>query len=85
MLRTINNAFYLYYSDKYAVIESIIAEVTTELGNINESFANYSISDLVSGRATPIAANLVKYLSENKQVLKFLLGSTGVSDFFLSK
>lgn len=76
------STFYLYYPDKYAVIESIIADVTTDLGNINESFASYSISDLVSGNTTPIAANLVRYISENKQVLKFLLGPTGVPDWF---
>lgn len=77
------STFYLYYPDKYAVMESIVEEVNAALWDINESFAeySYSISDLVSGKPTPIARNMVSYLSQNRETLQVLLGPTGVPDF----
>lgn len=75
------STFYLYFPDKYAVIEEIIAKVSQDLKNINASFEKYSISDLISGKPTPIARNMVRYLSENRETLKVLFGPTGVPDF----
>lgn len=71
------STFYLYYPDKFAVMEGIAERAIADLEMINSDFGRHSISDIVSGKPTPIAKNLVSYLSENKQLLKVLLGPTG--------
>ena len=75
------STFYIYFPDKYAVLEQIVAEVTSELYQINDSFKNYSISDLISGKPTPIAQEMVAYLSKNKALFRVLMGPNGVPDF----
>jgi len=75
------STFYLYFQDKYAVLEGIVEETFGELKTINEPFGHYSISDLASGKPTPIARELVSYLSRNKQKFRILFGATGAPDF----
>lgn len=75
------STFYLYYPDKYAVLEQIVSDTFNELKAINDTFESYSISDIVAGKPTPIALNLVHYLASHKDVLRVLLSPTGVPDF----
>lgn len=76
------STFYLYFPDKYAVMERLEQRVWEELTRINRDFANYPVADILAGRPTPIAKELVRYLSENKHMLRILFGSTGDPQFF---
>lgn len=76
------STFYLYFSDKYAVMERLEQRVWADLAHINRDFANYPVADILVGRPTPIAGAFVRYLSENKRMLRILFGPTGDPQFF---
>ena len=75
------STFYLYFPDKYAVLEEIVSNVNDDLYHINMLFETYSVSDIVAGKPTPIAQKMVAYLSENKKILRVLLSPAGAPDF----
>lgn len=74
------STFYLYYQDKYAVLESIAAEYFAKLKSTYIAPGKYSVSDIVSGKPVSLAKGLVVCLSENKEVFRVLFGPTGPAD-----
>jgi len=75
------STFYLYFDDKYAVLESIEQEHLKALWNINVELADCAIEDVASGVPLAEARRTVQYLKTNADAFKTLLGPHGDTRF----
>lgn len=71
------STFYLYYEDKYQVLEAIENEHLDALRNICNEMNFPDMSDVLEGRPSEWAIAVVNYLKENADTFRALLGKNG--------
>lgn len=71
------STFYLYYEDKYQVLESIEHELLDTLRQICQDLSDCDMHDVQSGKPLMKATATVRYLQENAETLRALLGKFG--------
>lgn len=71
------STFYLYYEDKYQILDSIEQEVLSSLDGICHDLSDCDMHDVQSGKPLMKATATVRYLQENADTLRALLGKNG--------
>lgn len=71
------STFYLYYDDKYQVLESVEDEILADLRVICHDLRDCDMSKVLSGKPLEKARAMVDYLKDNAQTFRALLGKYG--------
>lgn len=71
------STFYLYFDDKFAVLESIEEELLADLRVICHDLRDCDLRDVTSGQPLQKATDTVRYLQEHIDVFRMLLGPNG--------
>ena len=71
------STFYLYYEDKYQVLESVEDEILNDLRVICHDLSDCDMNDVLTGRPLERALTLVRYLQDNGDTFRALLGKYG--------
>lgn len=75
------STFYLYYDDKYAVLDALEKELLEGMWRINAELAECDMVDVMTGRPLPQARQTIRFLKKNTDIFKALLGRYGDSQF----
>lgn len=71
------STFYLYYDDKYQVLESVEDEILEDLREICHDLRDCDMNEVLSGKPLEKAQSMVGYLKDNAQTFRALLGKYG--------
>lgn len=71
------STFYLYYEDKYQVLESVENELLNTLRETCQDLTDCDMNDVLTGRPLDRAMTTVRYLKENADTFRALLGKYG--------
>ena len=71
------STFYLYYEDKYQVLESVEDELLKGLWDINLELDQCDLELVKNGKPLPNAYDTVRFLQENAHDFRALLGKYG--------
>lgn len=71
------STFYLYFDDKYQVLESVEDELLSILWGINLELDQCDLELVKAGKPLPNAYETVRFLKENAEAFKALLGTNG--------
>lgn len=71
------STFYLYYEDKYQVLDSIEQELLSTLSGICQDLSDCDMNEVLTGRPLQKATATVRYLQENADTYRALLGKYG--------
>lgn len=71
------STFYLYYDDKYQVLESVEDEILADLREICHDLRDCDMNEVLSGKPLEKAQSMVGYLKDNAQTFRALLGKYG--------
>lgn len=71
------STFYLYYEDKYQVLEAVENEILEALRTICYDLSGCDMNDVLTGRPLDRAMTTVRYLKENADTLRALMGKYG--------
>ena len=77
------STFYLYFDDKFAVLESAEEEILTGLRSINPTLDDCDMEVVRTGRPLPNALETVQFLKAHADTLRALLGNQGDPRFVL--
>lgn len=75
------STFYLYFDDKYAVMESAENELLEALRSISYDLRDIDLKALEKGQPVPKAVAMSQYLRENAPAFRVLLGRYGDAQF----
>lgn len=71
------STFYLYYEDKYQVLESVEDEILEDLRAISHDLSDCDMKDVLVGQPLERAVTMVRYLQDNAATFRALLGKYG--------
>ena len=71
------STFYLYYEDKYQVLETVEDEILADLRNICHDLNDCDMNDVLTGKPLERAVTMVRYLRENADTFRALMGKYG--------
>lgn len=71
------STFYLYFEDKYQVLESVENELLDSLRDICHDLNDCDMNEVLTGRPLLKASATVQYIKENADTLRALLGKYG--------
>lgn len=71
------STFYLYYEDKYQVLESVEDEILEDLRAICHDLSDSDMNDVLVGQPLERAVTMVRYLQDNASTFRALLGRYG--------
>lgn len=75
------STFYLYFEDKYAVLDAIERNLLDGVWAINGVLADCDLEDVRRGRALPKASESVRFIKGHSAAYKALLGPYGDPQF----
>lgn len=71
------STFYLYFDDKFAILESIEDELLEDMRAICHDLRDCDMSDVLSGQPLKKAIDAISYLKEHADTYRTLLGPYG--------
>lgn len=71
------STFYLYYEDKYQVLESVENELLNTLRETCQDLTDCDMNDVLTGKPLKKAYDTVRYINENADTFRALLGKYG--------
>ena len=71
------STFYLYFDDKFAILESIEEDLLNDMRTICHDLRDCDMSDVTSGQPLKKASAAIRYLKENADTYRALLGPYG--------
>ena len=71
------STFYLYYEDKYQVLEAVENELLDTLRETCQDLTDCDMNDVLTGKPLKKAYDTVRYINENADTFRALLGKYG--------
>jgi len=71
------STFYLYYEDKYQVLESVENELLDDLRVICHDLSDCDMNEVLTGKPLKKAFDTVRYIRDNAETFRALLGKYG--------
>lgn len=75
------STFYLYFEDKYQVLEAVEQEILSDLAVICHDLNDCDMNEVLTGKPLKKAYDTIRYINENAETLRALLGKYGDPQF----
>ncbi len=77
----VKSTFYMYFEDKYAVLEEIETELLETLAEVNNNLENLRLDPVLQGYPLPQASKTVDFILEHLDEYRAIMGPKGDPSF----
>ena len=77
----VKSTFYIYFEDKYSVLEEIETELLEYLANVNSDLEKLEVTPVLMGDPLPQASKTVSFILEHLEEYRAIMGPKGDPSF----